>query len=123
MKITAFHLAEQLSLKQLKAAYAAALLQENPSELFYRVDDAAFLAAFDFGVVVFANMADVEVSKNLLLLQQFCVNPLQDKFQDDFEITQREGEPLTFNFNSLIAPRLSDDLVRVAMLNLAQSVA
>ncbi|MCC6460461.1 MAG: RMD1 family protein, partial [Saprospiraceae bacterium] len=42
---------------------------------------------------------------------------------DDFEITQREGEPLTFNFNSLIAPRLSDDLVRVAMLNLAQSVA
>ncbi len=122
MKITAFHIAEQLTLKSLKSAYAATLLQENPSELFYRVDEAGLLYAFDYGVVVFANMADVDISKNLLLLQQFCINPLPEKIQDDFEITEREGEPLTFNFDSLNVPKLTDEVIKIAMLNLAQSV-
>lgn len=122
MKITAFHIAEQLTLKSLKSAYAATLLQENPSELFYRVDEAGLFYAFDYGVVVFANMPDVDISKNLLLLQQFCINPLPEKIQDDFEITEREGEPLTFNFDSLNVPKLTDEVIKISMLNLAQSV-
>ena len=39
MKITAFYIAEQLHLRSLKEAYAGSVLSENPSELFYRVDE------------------------------------------------------------------------------------
>jgi len=123
MKITAFHIAEQLTLKSIKEAYAATLLQENPSELFFRADETSFFYAFDYGVVVFANMPDVDVSKNLMLLQQFSINPLPEKIQDDFEIMEKEGEQLTFHFGSLSAPKLTDDVIKIAMLNLAQSVA
>lgn len=123
MKITAFHIAEQLALKPLKTAYAATVLQENPSEVFYRVDEAGLFYAFDFGVVVFANMPDVDISKNLLLLQEFCINPLTEKIQDDFEIIEREGEPLTFNFDSLSVPNLTEGVIKIVMLNVAQSVA
>ena len=123
MKITAFHLAEQLTLKSLKEAYAGQLLQENASELFYRLDADTFFYAFDYGVAVFANMPDVDVSKNLILLQQFCVNPLPEKLQDDFAINNTEGEALVFNFDSLNVPRLDDEVIKITMLNLAQSVA
>lgn len=123
MRITAFHLAEQIDIKSLKANYTGMLLQENPSELFYWVDEASYFYAFDFGVVVFGAMPDVEVSKNLLFLQAFCVNLLPDKLQDDFDITMQAEEPLTFNFDNLTVPRMGPDVIRIAMLNLAQSVA
>jgi len=123
MKIAAFHIAEQLHLKRLKEAYAGALLFENPSELFYRVDDDCYFCAFDYGAVVFANMGDTDVSKNLALLRQFCEHPLPEILRDDFEILHQPGESLTFGFGSLVVPELNGNVVRIAMLNTAHSVA
>src|SRR5690606_11462617 len=102
MKITAFYIAEQLQLKHLKAAYAGVLLSENASELFYRVDEDRYFYAFDYGAVVFANMNDTDMSKNLALLRQFCEQPLSDKPREDFEIMHRPEEPLSFGFGSLV---------------------
>ena len=123
MKITAFYIADQLSLKQVKDNYAGALAQENSSELFYNVDQDKYFYAFDYGAVVFANMSDVEVSQNLHFLQPFCTNMLEEKIRDDFEIVQRENEQMTFHFDSLTVPRLDEDVVKIAMLSLAQTVA
>jgi uncharacterized Rmd1/YagE family protein len=123
MKVAAFYIAEQLHLKQLKEAYAGTLLSENPSELFYRVDEDRYFYAFDYGAVVFANMDDTDVSKNLALLQQFAGHPLPEKLRDDFEIIHRPEEQLTFGFDSLVAPRLDKEVAKIAMLNVAHSVA
>ncbi|MCW5920932.1 MAG: RMD1 family protein [Saprospiraceae bacterium] len=123
MKVTAFHIAEQLRLKRLKEAYAGTLLSENPSELFYQVDEDRYLYAFDYGAVVFANMSDTDVSKNLNLLEQFCAHPLSEKPREDFEIAHRPEEQLAFGFDSLVVPHLSSDVVKIAMLNVAHSVA
>lgn len=123
MKITAYYIAEALRLKQLKEAYAGTLLQENPSELFYRVDEDRYFYAFDYGAVVFANMSDTDVSKNLALLQQFCEHPLPEKLRDDFEIEIQPGEQLSIGFDSLVAPQLTGDVVKITMLNVAHSVA
>jgi len=123
MKITAFYIAEQLQLRSLKEAYAGSVLSENPSELFYRVDEDKYLYAFDYGAVVFANMSDTDVSKNLALLQQYCERPLSEKLRDDFEILHRADEQLAFNFGSLAVPRIDEEVVKIAMLNVAHSVA
>lgn len=123
MKITAFYIAEQLHLRSLKEAYAGSVLSENPSELFYRVDEDKYLYAFDYGAVVFANMSDTDVSKNLALLQQYSERPLSEKLRDDFEIMHRADEQLSFNFGSLAVPRIDEEVVKIAMLNVAHSVA
>lgn len=123
MKIAAYYIAEQLHLKRLKEAYAGSLLSENPSELFYRVDENRYFYAFDYGAVVFTNMSDTDVSKNLSLLQQFCERPLSEKLRDDFEILHHPDEQLAFNFGSLVVPRLDEEVVKIAMLNVAHSVA
>lgn len=123
MKITAFYIAEQLQLKPLKEAYAGSMLSETPSELFYRVDEDRYFYVFDYGAVVFANMSDTDASKSLALLQQFSERPLAEKLRDDFEILHRPEEQLSFNFDSLVVPRLDEEVVKIAMLNVAHSVA
>lgn len=123
MRVTAHFIAEQLSLKSFKETYTGTLLLENPSELFYRVDENQYLYALDYGVVVFANMTDVDASKNLSLLRSFCNNPIEEKISDDFEIFQRPGEPLRFDFDSLVAPQLDANVIKIVLFNLAHSVA
>lgn len=123
MKITAFYIAEQISLKPLKAAYAGELLLETPNELFYRVDAHQYFYAFDYGAVVFAGMPDIDISKNLLLLQQFSEGRLTEKMQEDLEITEVAGAAMKFGFNNLVVPSLNEDVIKIAMLNVAHSVA
>jgi required for meiotic nuclear division protein 1 len=123
MKISAFYIAEQLHLRRLKENYTGVLLQENPSELFYRVDEDRYFYAFDYGAVIFANMTDVDMSQNLVFLQAFCTNPLPEKIRDDFEILERPEEPLSFGFDSLVCPKLDEGVAKITMLNLAHSVS
>lgn len=122
MKLSAFYIAHALHLKKIKESYAGVLLQENPSELFYRLDNDQYCYIFDYGAVVFANMSDVDISKNLELFLRYGDQPLPEKIRDDFEIVHRPGAPLTFGFDELVAPRLDVDVLKVAMLNLGASV-
>jgi uncharacterized Rmd1/YagE family protein len=122
MKLSAFHIANSLHLKKLKEAYAGVLLQENPSELFYRLDQDQYCYVFDYGAVVFANMSDVDISKNLEILYHYADQLLPEKIRDDFEITHRPESPLTFGFDELVAPRLDEQVIKIAMLNLGASV-
>ena len=122
MKISAFYLAEQLDLRRLKETYAGTLLQENPSELFYQVDDDCYFYAFDHGAVVFANLSDTDVSANLSLLQPYCTRPLVEKLRDDFEIEHLPGSPLAFGFDRLVLPEVSERVIKITMLNVAYSV-
>jgi required for meiotic nuclear division protein 1 len=123
MKITAFYLAERLQLKELRSAYAGSLIQENPSELFYKADNDRYFYAFDYGVAVFANMTDVEISQNLSFLQQFTQNPLDDKIRDDFEVLSSDKDLPEFGFDVMYTHLLDDAVLRVVMQNLAHSVA
>lgn len=123
MKISAFYLAEGIKLKALKETYTGQLLQENPTELFYRVDEDCYFYVFDYGAVVFANMNDTDMSRNLALLQPLCVRPLAEKLRDDFEIFQRPDESLRFGFDSLTCPQITEEVAKIAMLNVAHSVS
>lgn len=122
MKISAFYLSEHLDLGRLKSAYAGRLLQENPSELFYQVDEEGYLYAFDHGVVVFARLSDTDVSKNLALMLPLTTRPLEAPLRDDFEVEEKPGHSLEFGFNRLVVPEMSEHVLRIVMLNVAYSV-
>lgn len=123
MKISAYYIAEELRLKPLKEAYAGTLLQENPYELFYRVEENHYLYVFDYGTVVFAGMPVVDVSRNIALLQDYAVNPLPEKIHDDITLNLNPDGILAFRFDTIEVPRLDENVVKIAMLSVAQSVA
>lgn len=123
MRLSAHYLAEQIHLPQLRQAYAATPLETLPSELFYALDEDQFLYVFDFGVVVAANMSEVDISKNLLFIAEYARNTFEQKISDDFEIEYRPDGALKFGFDVLVAPKLDVSVIKIAMFNLAQSVA
>lgn len=123
MKISAFYIAEGIRIKELKENYTGLLLQENPYELFYRVDETSYFYVFDHGAVVFANMDDTDMSKSLAFLQPMCVRPLPEKIRENFDILERPDAPLHFGFNSLSCPRVTEDVAKIVMLNVAHSVS
>lgn len=123
MNITAFYLAEQIALRTLKEAYAGELLQENPTELFYRTDKDRYVYVFDYGAVVFANMNDAEISQHLAILKSHATFAVPEKFRDDLEIHAQPGEPLAFNFDNLTVPHIDSNVIKIVMLNVAHSVA
>jgi uncharacterized Rmd1/YagE family protein len=87
------------------------------------VDEDCYFYAFDYGAVVFANMGDTDMSQNLVFLQQFVDHTLPEKLRDDFEIEHRPGQESHFGFDLMQVPNLSEDVVKIAMLNVAHSVA
>ncbi|HLP94470.1 MAG TPA: RMD1 family protein [Saprospiraceae bacterium] len=123
MKISAFYLAEGLSLRELKNAYTGHLIHGNASELFYRVDETRYFYAFDYGAVVFANMEDTDTSKNIAFLQPFLLRPLPEMLRENFDIREDAGAPLHFGFNTLTCPKLTEDVARIVMLTVAHSVS
>ncbi len=123
MKISAFCIAEQLDIKKLRAQYAGTLLQETPSELFYRVDGDGYCYIFDYGAVVFANIQDANISQNLAYLHGFCLNPLPEMIRDDFEIIEKPGAPINFGFDDLIVPTIDEYVMRITMINLSHSIS
>ena len=123
MKLNAFYIAEQIDLKALRQTFSGTLLLENSSELFYRVDAAAWFYAFDYGVVAFANMSDLDQSRQLVYLQTFLSNPLQEPLQEHLDLLHDPNQALEFSFDQFRTPRLDDDIIRVALLNTAQSAA
>ncbi|HAD13798.1 MAG TPA: hypothetical protein DCF33_15330 [Saprospirales bacterium] len=123
MKISAFYLAEGIKLKDLKNAYTGNLLQSSPFELFYRVDENRFLYAFDYGAVVFAGMDDTDTSKIISFLQPFLVRPLTEMLREHFEIKEAPGSTLHVGFDMLTCPKVSEDVARIAMMNVAHSVS
>ena len=122
--IDAFYIGQDLSLKKLRSDFTATLICETESELFYRLPDERYLYVFDYGVVVFANTPDVEMSQTLRLLQNYIPQALTEKFRDTHTVHVRpRAKKVTYSFNELYVPQLSEDTLKVIMLNAAQSVA
>lgn len=124
IKITAFLLAETLDIRQFKAAYTANLLYESSTELFYAIDTDKHLYLFHYGVAVFANMSDIDMTQNIQLVQQYVRRPLTEKLRDDY-IIEETGENTAVHqaFNCLYVPILDEHVLKIVMFNLSQSVA
>lgn len=122
--LAAFYLADSIQLKAFKQAYTGNLRAETNTELYYALPNECYLYVFHYGVVVFANMSDADMSVTLQVFNPYIQNPLPEKIRDDFTIDiSDDGQPLRFDFNSVQLPQIDEQAMRVVMLNLAQSVA
>lgn len=121
--LSAFHLAEHIDVKKFREDFTGQILSEGGGELFYSLEDTRFLYILSYGVAVFCDFPDVEMTKTLNLILGYSTNPVPEKFRDDHEILISADKPIDFKFDALIVPRTNPMVIRIAMLNLAQSVA
>ncbi|MBF0378114.1 MAG: RMD1 family protein [Desulfamplus sp.] len=123
VKLYAFYIAESINLKVLKADFTGKLLNSSSSELFYAVGDNGYIYIFNYGAVVFANFSTIEMSKTINFLRTYCSIFFDKKLDEKYEIiTQKDGGTV-FTFNSLFVPKITENVIKITMLNLAHSVS
>jgi uncharacterized Rmd1/YagE family protein len=123
LKLSAILVANQLDLKALKAFLDLKPLADSSSEVFYKLGQARYQYFFNYGVIVLCGHTDEEIKWTLKTCTPFMRNPLTNSLRDDLDLKITPGSPLLFEFNEVLVDHVDDRIIRIAMFNLAQSVA
>jgi required for meiotic nuclear division protein 1 len=123
VKLSAFLVANQLDIKGIKAFLDIKPLADSSSELLYSFVGGKYQYYFNYGVLVFAGYNEDEMKWATKAIASYQKNPLATVLRDDHELRVEEGATLAFGFDEVIVERLDEKVIRIAMLNLAQSVA
>lgn len=123
VKLFAFLVANQLDIKGIKTFLDIKPLADTSSELFYQFLPDKYQYYFNFGVIAFAGYSEDEMKWAMKTVAAYQKNPLTVPLRDDYELELRDGVPMTFDFNRLVLGKVEERVVRIAMFNLAQSVA
>jgi required for meiotic nuclear division protein 1 len=123
IKLSAFLVANQLDIKGIKSFLDIKPLADSSAELFYSFSGVKYQYYFNYGVLVLAGYNEDEMKWAVKAISAFQKNPLTPWLRDDHELTVEEGSSIAFQFDEVILDRIDEHVIRVAMLNLAQSVA
>lgn len=122
IRIIAYQIAENTNIKKFKTEYTGELINSNSFELFYKFER-GYVFVLNYGVVVFANVDDVQRSAFISHLTKYCINHLENHLQEDFIIEKKEISQPEFSYNSLSVNEINNDVIRIVMLQVAQSLA
>jgi required for meiotic nuclear division protein 1 len=122
IKLAALLVANQLDLKGIKNFLELKPLADSSSELFYSFGEDTFQYYFNYGVVVFSGHSDEEIKIAIKTILPYMKNPSTNWLRDDHEIEVKAGD-MTFEFNQVVVDHLDSKVIRIAMFNIAQSVA
>ena len=122
VRIIAYQIAENTSIKKFKAEYTGELINSSSFELFYKYEH-GYIFVLNYGVVVFANVDEIKRSTFISHLNNYCTNQLDNRLQEDFVIKKTNSHHPVFSYNSLSVQEINSDIIRIAMFQVAQSLA
>lgn len=123
VKLTAFLVANQLDIKGIKTFLEIKPLADTSSELFYKFTDEKYQYFCNYGVMVFTGYTEDEMKWAIKAVQAYYKDPVVQWLRDEFQIRVEESADILFDFNGAVLGRMEDKVIRIAVLNLAQSVA
>lgn len=123
IKFIAYQVSENIHIKKFKSDFIGELLYSTNYELFYHIDQKSYAYVLNYGVVVFANYNDVGISQFLNLVKKNSDTILEKPYREDFVLYEEPDKELTFTHTSLSVPKVNDDVIRVTMLYVGQSVS
>ena len=122
VRLSAIRVANQLDLKGIKSCLDFKALGDTSSELFYCFEGDKYQYYFNYGVIVFSGQAEEEIAVAVKKIESCLKNP-EPWIRDDHEISVIPDAGLQFEFDQLIVDHVDARIIRIAMLNLAQSIA
>ncbi len=123
LKLSAVLIANQLDIKGIKSFLTLKPLADSSTELLYGFGDDHYQYYFNYGVLVSSGYSWEEIKQAVNAIQPYQRNPLQTSLRDDYEIKAIPGSEMAFGFEQLTVDHLDARVIRIAMFNLAQSVA
>jgi len=124
IKIEAIQVAESFNIKKFRAEYQSVVFSSSTSELFYAQDNYKHLYLFDYGVVVFANYEAVEKSEFIKFVKNYATLEVDIDLSEVYTIETDKNLVKTIVKNDFVTVnRVDPSVLRIVMLNIAQSVA
>lgn len=123
VKLTAFLVANQLDIKGIKSFLEIKPVADTSSELFYKFADNKYQYFCNYGVMVFTGYSEDEMKWAIKAVHAYQKEPVGNWLRDEFQIRVEEGADILFDFNGAVLGRMEDKVIRILVLNLAQSVA
>jgi required for meiotic nuclear division protein 1 len=124
IKIEAVQVAEFFNIKKLRAEYLSEVFSSSTSELFYAQNNNKYLYIFDYGVVVFANYEPLEKSEFIRFVKNYTSLEVDVNLSEEYFI--KSDETVTKNIvknDFVFVTAVDPSVLRIVMLNIAQSVA
>ncbi len=121
LKIVANQISESIDVKRFRKNYTGTEYYSSSSEVFYKSDE-KYLFILSYGVVVFSGYDEIKQSEFNDYIKPFCKNILSERLTEEFIIN--ENSPFDrFEYNEMFLSRFDPVVLRIAMLNVGQSVA
>ena len=122
--IEAIQVAESFNIRKFRADFRSEVHSGTNSEVFYDLDNNRYLYLFDYGVIVLGNYDVVSKSEFITFAKNYATNPIDLNLFEEYEIKTEENleRPIVKN-NFVTVSKIDSSLMRIIMLNIAQSVA
>lgn len=124
IKIVAYRLGDGIQLSEFRAAFSGTIYSSSPSELFIKREGLSFVYIQNYGEVVFSDCDEGTMRGFLELVRPFVLMPIPPgkEYKEDFEIEVNPAGKIHFDYNFLQVPEVNADVIKIAMLNVSQSV-
>lgn len=122
VKLHAFLVSNQIDIKAIKALFEKKPLADSSSELFYGANG-KYEYFCNYGVVVFSGYPEPEMKSIIRTVEVHLKDAATVWLRDEFQIRVDPGMEMSFEFAEAVVGKMDEKVIRVAMLNLAQSVA
>jgi required for meiotic nuclear division protein 1 len=122
IKLSAILVANQLDIKGIRSFLEIKPLADSSTELLVCLGVNRYQYYFNYGVVVFSGHSEEEIKIAIKTIAAFMKVPSTNWMRDDHSLVVQPSSPLAFEFDHVELDHLDDNVVRIAMLNVAQSV-
>jgi uncharacterized Rmd1/YagE family protein len=125
IKIEAFQIAESFNIKKIRLEFDVETYSSSTSELFYTFKNKnQYIYVFDYGVIVFANYSTLEKHQFVEFIKKFAIEIADLNLFEEYAIeVDKEIIKTNVKNNSVTVPFVDPSVLRIVMLNIAQSVA
>ncbi|MBL6446971.1 RMD1 family protein [Fulvivirga sp. 29W222] len=121
LKIRAYHLTGNIDIKSCRDKIREKIISEGKTDLFVESGLEQYIFIFNYGVIAFYNMGEKEIG--IALNRYFPSVSKAHLPTDDFVLKSGNQDEIKVEFNSLSLHLINQETIKIAMLNVAQSVA
>lgn len=122
-QLEAIQVAEIINIKNLRLDSIWKNTTFSNSEIFQQIDTNKFIYILDYGVVVFANISNIEQKEWLLKIKEYIENPINLKITEFYLIEINDSnQDIEVKNNSVCLKDFTNFSIKIIMLNVAQSV-
>jgi required for meiotic nuclear division protein 1 len=120
--VVTYQVADSINIDEFKTAHPTGLIGTDPDELYYQLAKDQFITVYKYGVVCFINFDIIKAYEFVKLVSDYAKNVCGFLIEEEFTI-ETNALDLRFGFNKIEIIEPEIEVLRIILLNTAQSVA